>query len=361
MRRLIAATATGLLVTVAAACTSDEPAPDPQQTDGSGDTNGETDEGDPTGASGTIELAGNQQTSPRHGTTVAVNAITVDEQGDIFLDVEALVAGSRGIRLALSETVLLDDLGNRYEWAVPDANSSLQFAQDSAVELVLAFVGPIDPAATRVTLGINADYGGELQTVEDGETSNVPSYTFADLPLPGVGLDDEAAGEDDTAGIRDDTATTEVTGVAHEGPVGVTVEITGIEATTSTVLVSAEVANTSSDWRRLLTRAPVLRATQGGQVLDRHRFEFQAIRNDDGEFDDLRLEGGDEASVVFAFRGNIPADADGLRLGITASPSEVTRGQLDADEQRGRGPKVIFDLPVPDGSAALADDAEDDT
>ncbi|MFA9431665.1 hypothetical protein [Egicoccus sp. AB-alg2] len=320
-------------------------------------------EREPAGASGTIELAGVQQTHPS-GATVAVNAITVDEAGDVYVEIEALVAGRRGAQLAGRTTILEDDLGNRYEFVQPDGNRTLDFARDTQATATLAFVGPLDVDATRVTLGLNGHFrDGARPTSDTPARTTTPTFAFEGLPLPGVGLDDEAAGPDDVVGLQIPSADVQVTDAAHEGPAQVTIEVTGIEVSPSLVIVTLEARNEGDREKNLIQRPPELRVEQDGQSLGNdHPFAFEGITTEDGDVDRLTLAPGEEATASFAFRGVVPARATGLRLGFQVLQSEVDRGAPRTEERAAGNPTVVFTgLPLPDDAAAISGGDEADT
>jgi len=358
-RRLGAALATAVLL---AACTGDD-APvatgaDPQTT---GTDRDEPSEPEASGPAGTITLAGIQQ-SHASGTTIAVTGITVDEAGDVYLDLEALVAGRRGARLASDPTILEDDLGNRYEFVPPEANSHLDFAQDTQASVTLAFEGPIDPDATRVTFGINGHFRDGARNISESPANTLtPTFAFDGLPLPGVGLDDEGAGPDDAVGLQQDSASIDVTGVVHEGDAHVRIEITHIEVAPTLVTVTVEAINVGDREKNVIQAAPDLRAELDGQSLGNNApFEFESLETEEGEFDRLTLGPGDEVTATFAFRGVVPPDATGLRMGFQVLLAELDRGAPSTPESQFSSPTVVFtELPLPDRAADMSDGDDD--
>lgn len=355
--RLIRRARAALALTAAAAlgvagCTGDGGTPANTSTEEAATT----DASEATGPSGTIELAGVQQTHGS-GTTVAVTGVTVDEAGHVLVDIEARVTGRRDARLGSSETILLDDLGHRYEFAEPAANRNLAIARDHEAEATLAFIGPIDPDATRVSLGINGNYDGTIRTVDDEHANTLtPTFAFEDLPLPGVGLDDEGAGPDDEVGLVLPEAEVDVTGVAHEGAAQVRVEVTRIKVEPSLVTVTVEARNNGDREKNLIERPPELRAELDGESFgDRYPFEFVGLTTEDGDVDRLTLGPGDEATGDFAFRGVVPPEATGLRLGFQVLLGELDQGAPFGEESEFGSPTVVFtDLPLPEGSAAAS-------
>ncbi|MBS3939351.1 MAG: hypothetical protein KG028_00145 [Actinobacteria bacterium] len=355
--RVLSLTAVAALAV--AGCTGDEGEPVDTST-GSAASNETTEADEATGPGGTITLAGVQQTHPS-GSTVAVTAITVDDAGHILIDAEALVAGERHAYLNSYRIVLVDDLGNVYEFVDPVANANIDIAQDHEADLTLAFVGPIDPGATRVSLGINANYDGTLRSPDEEYANTLtPVFTFEGLPLPGVGLDDEAAGPDDEVGLVLPEAATDVTGVVHEGPAQVRVEVTRIKVEPSLVTVTVSAHNTGDREKTLIQRPPELRAELDGESLgDRNPFEFVGLTTADGEVDRLTLGPGDEAFGEFAFRGVVPPEATGLRLGFQVLLVELDRGAPSTEENQFGSPAVVFrGLPLPEKAAEVSGDGD---
>jgi hypothetical protein len=318
-----------------------------------GGTTGEA-TAEPSGPRGVIELAGLQQSHPS-GTTVTVTAIEVDEAGDLYVSFEALAAGRHTSATLASDSPLAeDDLGNRYGFVPPEANQHLALAQDSRAEFTLAFEGPVDPDATRVTVGLNA--GREFRTLEDTyANTGTPTFTFADLPLPGVGLDDEAAGPDDTVGLDLEPRSTDVSGIEHLGPAGIHVEITRVEVAPTLVTIHFEAVNEGDRERNITEIEPRLRAELDGQSLgDSYPFEVDVIRDETGTIDRLTLEPGDELSASFAFRGVVPAHATGLRLGFQVLFAEIDRGGDAGENEHSSLRAILTGIPVPEGFGADA-------
>jgi hypothetical protein len=346
MHRTLSALA---LAAALAACTADDPAPAADTTETAEPRTDDTDDGATTeappaagGPDGTITLSGVQQAHPG-GSVVAVTAVTVDD-GDLYLDVEVHVAAEQGASMSAREMSLTDNLGNTYEFVEPPV--SLDFATDSEAALTFAFVGPVAPDATRVTLGINA-IGDPVDAADDLTNARYPKFALRDLPLPGVGLDAEAAADGDPVGLQLDPTTIDVDGVTHEGAAQVLVEVTRIEVTPVTVAVTIEGRNGSERDKQVLVRDPVLRAEMSGLTFDR-RFEYRQLTADDGSRDTLPLAPGEEFTARLVFVGAVPADADALRLGLQTLTAEVDRGQV-SEERAVSNPTVVFTgLPLPD-------------
>jgi len=363
MRMIRRATAAAPLVALSlalAACTGDGDDDPSTGTEGGNDERGDQDEPDAAGPSGTIELAGVQQTHAA-GTTVAITAVTVDPSGNVLVDLEALVAGQRGAVLASLTTILEDDLGNRYAFVPPQANGRLEIAQDMRADATLAFQGPIDPDATRVTLGLNGSPSDGAQPISATPANTLsPTFAFEGLPLPGVGLDDEAAGPDDERGLQIPRTDVDVTGVVHEGDSEVRIEVTNVQIEPSLVIVTIEAVNNSGRERNLIQRAPELRAEVDGQTLgNAHPFAFERIITEEGEFNRLSLGPGDEVTASFAFRGVVPPQATGVRMGFQVLVSEVDQGAPTTPESEFSSPAVVFtELPLPSDAAEVSGGAD---
>lgn len=358
VRVLVAPVAT--LALGVSACTGDENSPEPDPTDEAAATD---EPAEAAGPAGTIDLAGVQQTHAS-GTTVAVTAITVDAAGNVLVDIEALVAGRRNASLASRTTILEDDLGNRYEFVEPEANRTIDVAQDHEAEATLAFLGPIDLDATRVTLGLNGHFrDGALPTSETPARTLTPTFAFEGLPLPGVGLDDEAAGPDAEGGLELPDSDVEVTGATHEGAAQVLVEVTSIKVEPSLVTITVKARNNGDREKNLLQRPPELRVERDGESLgNAFPFEFEGLTTEDGEVDRLTLTPGDEATGEFAFRGVVPSEATGLRLGFQVLQAEVDAGAPNTPERDASNPTVVFTgLPLPEKAAEISGSGDEET
>lgn len=327
-----AALALAILGVTAAGCDS-TPVPD----DGPTQTSSELPTGasaDPAAAtpSGALELTGWQQTHPG-AISAAVHAIEVDEGGHVLLDVE-VVTSSNDIQLARFGTFLLDDLDNRYELVPPPDNPEIAIPPDSRMRARLAFEGPISDDATHVTFAINA-VGDRIVDAEDDTNpfSSGPKLAFRDLPLPGIGLQDEADRGESTALVADQSIDLDVT---QTHPTGVVVTVTRIFTDTRSVHVDIEVDNPTDREVRILSSNPHLYDAPG-QTSRVGGYEWAEV--DDTQVAWLDIPAGGEASATLAFRGAVDADATSLELTLN--------GGADDDSDTTLPGFTFSDLPIP--------------
>ncbi len=197
----------------------------------------------------------------------------------------------------------------------------------------LAFEGPVDPAATHVTFALNQEAREDrVGAVEDGRLDRTPRFLVEDLPLPGIGLEDEALNPD-ALGVLE-TRTVEI-GESFDSPDNpdVTVTVISVVLDGRTVEIELEAVNGSSEAVRLVTQSPALRDDTG------RRMEFIRSQSEAQEERRLTLGPGDEASARFAFRGSPSPDAQELRL-LTNS--------LSRNDPRSPTFEIVLTLPALD-------------
>jgi hypothetical protein len=292
---------------------------------------GSVDDGpaEPVGPHGRLQLTGWEATH-RGGLTVALRAIEVDDDGHVYVELEA-VSARRDVRLNDFSVFLVDDQGEVLALAPPEEDVHLTVPQDQRMLARLAFVGPVGPDATRVTLAIN----GMNERVRDqdddiGGGVRGPALAVRDVPLPGVGLDAEAVGD---ATVRDELTASAVVepGVSqtHEG--GTVVTVTRIELDATQVLIEIEVDNPTDHDVRLRSMPPFLEDDLGGRWL---AVDIESDERAERFFD---VPAGGTATATLAFPAPIQQEAGSLALTI---------GRPATDSERIPG-FHFEDLPIP--------------
>lgn len=291
----------------------------------------------PSGPNGRLELSGWDQFHS-NPTSIELQAIEVDDAGHILIDLDAVNSYHRGqVRLALNDVFATDDLGTSYEFVRPVGTRDEQrlgLDADQRLSGTLAFVGPVDPEATTLDVGFNnldSRQDGFIAAEEDTQ-GQFPKFYFAGVPLPGVGLDDEA----DRGGSQVNAPTIDVNRtVEPDDWPGVALLVEEITADGRTVTIDLEISNQYDRTLKFLNRNPVLD--------DGHGNRFYYVDNATGDLAERQLEltPGDEASVRLSWRGRLDPNADTFSL---------TLNGLD----RGGRPDLttaphipIGDLPVP--------------
>lgn len=292
--------------------------------------------------SGSMQLSGFRE-DQASATSVALHAVEVDEGGHIHLGIEAVNSGGRVMRLNGLNTILADDVGNHYRFVPPRDNGNLTVQSDQRMTGTLVFEGPIDPAARRLVLGFNQQTRSveELVGAEDRRASNqYPVFLFRDVPLPGVGLEDEAGSGEQADLLERQVVEVDQT-VSPEGHPDVEITVVSYETDGRVLELDLEAVNRSSQRVSLVSSTPVLVDDLGS------RFGF--LRADGSEAERrLILEPGDEASVTLGFRATLHPDASELRLTLNSFAFSV-------ESQQKIAPGTRITLPMPEPS----DDQED--
>ncbi len=124
-------------------------------------------------------LAVNVQGAAPIGATVRVKSIEIGTDATI-LDVSASYGGTmtRDIKLAGSDTYLLDPQGNRLMLKPPQDNADLKIQKGEMMEGKLVFLGTIAPGAKSVKLVFNDN--------NDGDSIIDPGLNIV-IPLDGAG------------------------------------------------------------------------------------------------------------------------------------------------------------------------------
>ncbi len=284
---------------------------------------------------GWLRLAGFRE-DQRAGRSVALLAIEVDDAGHVHVAFEAVNSGGRQMRLNGLTTVLEDDRGNSYEFQTPEELSDMQLRPDERMTGTLVFRGPIDPQARRFTLAFNQvgrKSAAEVVSASDSpQTDQYPPFAFRDVPLPGVGLEDEASAGDGAPLLTSRTVDVDQT-ASPEGHPDVEVTLVEYETDGRTLRLQIEAVNRSSQEVTLLHDQPVLVDDLG------NRFTF--LRADQGGAERrLVLEPGSEASATLGYRATLRPDATELQLTFNSFAFVV-----DSLQRTARG--LRFTLPVP--------------
>lgn len=357
--RLVAMALTALLF----GCTDDDPGPDTSDPDGdeqpgAGEVDSDVDpdpdaddvdedagatQDDEATPAGTIGFRGLQQGHPV-GTLLGITAVTIDDHDNILVDLEAWHRGRNYVRLIRDGARLEDDLGNTYPVVEADDGRDLEVPSDYRADITLGFVGPIDPAARRVTLGFNS--WDEFLTVDDEYRTFTPHFTFTDVALPGVGLDEEGV-EADRGEL--DLGTTSVSveghGVTSDRLVA-TIEIHQVTVGPLSVEVEVFLRNDGSRPVLMASNRPRLLAERDGEPITDYPFEYIRVRTDRGHDDLLEVAPGEELVGTITFRGVVPRDADAVRVGFNTPEGPLERGE--SLEDSGFAPRPVFlgiDLP----------------
>lgn len=283
--------------------------------------------------SGRLQLSGYADVH-RTGMSVEATAVSVDEGGHLLIEVDAVNARSANSSFDLNAFAVMaeDDLGNRYPvHGVED--DELDIPKDHRLRGTLAFEGPIDPGARRVSLGLNqarADEGLSPSSTFDSLSRNTP-FLVADLPLPGVGLEDEAVNPDGDA-LEHHVVEVDQTQQGHSND-EVTVTVVEYETDGRTLHVHLEAVNRSGRRVRVLANRPHLEDDQGRD------FDYLSVDSDEQDERRLTLESGEEAEATLAFRRVLAADAEELHL--TLNGFALSRDFAGS-------PGFEFTMPAPD-------------
>jgi hypothetical protein len=299
-----------------------------------GNAPGDAPEDEATAPFGRLRLAGFRE-DQAGGKSVDLRSVEVDEAGHILIDFEAVNSGTRVLRLNGLATIVEDDLGNRYPFRPPPDNDDLTLDSDQRMAGTLAFEGPIAPEARRLVVGFNqrtAATVDELVSAQERPAfDQFPPMLFRDVPLPGVGLEDEA--RTDAGGSLLDTQVVEVGQTASpDAAPDVEITIVSYETDGRILELDLEAVNRSGVPVSILSSLPVLTDDLGS------RFEYRPAQADAAERQ-LLLEPGTEASATLGFRAPLRPAATELRLTLNSfglrSPNE-------------RAPGIEFVLPMPD-------------
>lgn len=290
------------------------------------------------GANGALRLSGWVEHNPRM-ISVALRSVEVDDHGHLRLDIEAVNRGFRGrsaSSLALSDVRVTDDLGNQYAFQRPEEHRDLRFEADERLTGTLAFEGPVDPDARHLEVAFNQRDGESVPTSED-QPSQYPKFLFADVPLPGIGLEDAA----DRGGS---SSLLEVSTVELDLPAQIDwlpdldVTLLRYHHDGQTTEFDLEAANQTDLPVELASGHPRLDDGTDGQIV------YEPNDSDDRDERVIRLEPGDEATFTIAFRGAISPQSEGLRL------------RLNPNNHRSESPTRPFvrfeDLPLPEEGSA---------
>ncbi len=282
-----------------------------------------------TGPAGSLRLSGWVEEHPAR-VALSLRGVEVDAAGHLLLDVEAVNRGSV-VSVAEFGVRVRDDLGNRYAFQRPEDNGGLRFTVDERLTGTLAFEGPIDPDARYLEVGFNQSGDGSVSAAEDG-ISQYPAFLFEQVPLPGVGLEDEA--------VRGPSSELMEEQVVEVGQVGEVAYLDGLEVTlqryvvgTGVIRVELEAVNGTGRAVQLAAGSPRLDDGRDSHIV------YEANESDDRAERVIEMGPGDEATVTISFRGTIASDAESLQLRLNGH----TRGEESATK-----PYMEFnDLPLP--------------
>lgn len=291
-------------------------------------------EDEPSEPAGRLQLTGFEE-HQAGGLSLALLSVEIADGGHILVEIEAVNSGTGTRRLSGLSTIVVDDLDNRYRFVPPPDDTSLTLRSDQRMTGTLSFEGPIDRDAQRLTVAFNQRRDTptpELVSAQDRQANDqYAPMAFRDVPLPGVGLEDEATS--DAGGSLLDPVIVDVgdVGTPDAAP---DVEVTVVRYTTDgrTLELEIEVVNGSSQRVRMMAERPVLTDDLGS------RFQYRRAEGDRTE-QLLELEPGEEASATLGFRATLRPEASELRLTLNGF------GMRNDSE---RTPGLVFTLPVPD-------------
>lgn len=317
----------------------EQPTPTPTTTEQDGSAADATAEPVAATPSGSLELSGWQQTHPG-ATSVALHGIEVDETGHLLLDVE-VVTGPNDISLLRFDTFLLDDVDTRHDLIPPEDNPEVEVPADSRLRATLAFEQPIADDATHVTFAINALSDRIIDAQDDTNPhSSGPKLAFRDIPLPGLGLDDEADRGQTTDLVEPDSVDVDIL-QAH--PDGVVVTVTRVASDTRSVRLDIEVENPTERDVKLLAGNPHL---YDGPRQSSSVGPYEWAEVDDQQVRKLDVPAGGEASATLAFRGAVDPDATSLTLTLNGGSNDATETTVPGF--------TIEDLPIPGRDAGTS-------
>jgi hypothetical protein len=321
-------------VVLLAACTGSGDAPTDPGTEGGSAASEEQTVEEPLEPAGRIYLSGFRE-DQAGSLSLALRAVEIDDDGHILVDIEAVNSGTSTRRLSGLATIMVDDVGNRYGFRPPSDDGSLTLRSDERMTGTLVFEGPVDPDARHLTFGLNQRSGtevGQLVSASDRQaTDQYPPMLFADVPLPGVGLEDEAS-SDDGGDLLDSRYVEVGETAAPEATPEVEVTVLGYETDGRTVELDLEVVNGSGGTVRMLAERPVLTDDLGS------RFHYRRVEGDRAE-QRLELAPGEEGAATLGFRATLQPAATELRLTLNGF------GMRNDSE---RTPGLVFTLPMPE-------------
>jgi hypothetical protein len=325
------------------------------------DDDSDQDDHEPGVAPGRIDFFGVQQVHPIRA-LAGVTALTVDEHGNVIVDIEMWNRSRTPTRVASGNGAvrLEDDLGNTYELAPPQNShpGRIMAGTDERLEAQLGFIGPIDPDASTVSLGLN-DFD-EFRDPDASDPGGAPRFAFRDLPLPGADHDDDRV----TSG----------TGRLDLRPVSI--EVDGFEATSDELAATIEIrrvtvgplslevdvyarndADNPRDHFGLVSNGMGVVAERDGEALE--DYLFNVIRPESAGWwaTLIRVEAGEEAEATVRFRAPLPLeDADSIRVGFNQGPDALGRGE-SLDDRTAEPRMQFYGVPLPE---RLPEDIEDD-
>jgi cytoskeletal protein RodZ len=132
----------------------------------------------------TREVTQSLNTRLRHpnGTVLEVTGMTLGADNSIKVSMITTNGSNRHIKLNsaggdTSGLTLKDNLGNTYPFITPKENVAISVAPGATLKGELAFRGPVESAATSLTLTTNERSGNEK-----GETTHVPKFVV-NIPI----------------------------------------------------------------------------------------------------------------------------------------------------------------------------------
>ncbi|MDQ3574336.1 MAG: hypothetical protein M3404_05345 [Actinomycetota bacterium] len=120
-----------------------------------------------------------------NGTTLQVNRVSFHED-NIQLQVSVTNGGKNDIKLAdFDDMILRDNLGSTYRLSPPPQNPDLTVAPATTIQVLLVFLGRVQPGATHLTLTTNARTGSDTNEFSRDPRMVVPNIPVGAPTAPG--------------------------------------------------------------------------------------------------------------------------------------------------------------------------------
>lgn len=246
---------------------------------------------------------------PVRRSTVGATGIELQLEGIVFTEtrIGAWVRISNpgtvlaSISPTIAPSVIVDDLGNRYPLILPEGAGSIDIPPGTARSGVLSFGGRIDPAATSVSLGLNAGQRGDTGT----RTVVYPLLVVEGVPLAGQA----------TAAALPDPIQADAT-ATH--PNGVEVRLGRLTFGVTESLAELVIVN-PGERAVAMAGAPTVLADDLGNA-----YPLVPPAGNSG----FVVEGGTTLEGSFVFSGRVDDQATQIRLIVNAGESTTDPGTL---------------------------------
>ncbi len=113
-----------------------------------------------------------------NGTTLQVTRVSFHED-NIQLQVSVTNGGANEIKLAdFDDMIVRDNLGSTYRLSPPPQNPELTVAPATTVQVLLVFLGRVQPGATHLTLTANSRTGSDTS-----DSTRAPRMVVPNIPV----------------------------------------------------------------------------------------------------------------------------------------------------------------------------------